>query len=99
MKKLITIMAVCGALLGGQNLMAADTLEDRTAGLAVFLVRPAPGPAIAVQCVTFGIFCPFAIAQQVEHLDRFVARQCLEGGKVGGAGIDIGLTHFQASSL
>ena len=28
MKKLITIMAVCGALLGGQNLMAADTLED-----------------------------------------------------------------------
>ena len=28
MKKLITIMAVCGALLGGQNLMAADTLDD-----------------------------------------------------------------------
>jgi biopolymer transport protein ExbB len=28
MKKLITIMAVCSALLGGQNLMAADTLED-----------------------------------------------------------------------
>ena len=72
--------------------------DDALKSLFVDLIGFAPGQPFAVHRVPFRIFRQIAELDQVEHVDRLVARQVLETLPIVAAGINIA-GHYASSSL